>query len=177
MSNTTSGLFGGLKDAFVGGKRPYMKPGTYVVRVIKAQYYVTRNKGDAFILEFEVVKSNYEEQLAMIVRGLNGQPPNIEELNKKLPNRVGETCSWYQSLKDKAVGFGALKGFCAAIMGQNPEDPVFKDKVETLMDAIVQQNALAGYYLPLETVMILTKEKKDFTLHNWGLALEQGQAV
>jgi hypothetical protein len=176
MTNQISvkGLFSGLRNAQVGGaKKPYMHPGVYVVKVQKAVYKATRKKGDAFILEFEVVQSNYEAELATITRGLNGAPPNIAELDKTLPTKAGTNGSWYQSMADKDIGWGALKGFAAAIVGQeNPNDPAFMEGVETMLENIIANNMLEGVLLPLECVMIKTQKDTDFTTYNWGKAIE-----
>ena len=58
---TTTSLFAGLKDAKTFERGTYMKPGQYEVRIKRAIFKKTRAKGDAFILEFTVEKSNYDE--------------------------------------------------------------------------------------------------------------------
>jgi hypothetical protein len=172
-SQPKTNLFAGLKDAKTTNKNPFLRPGRYEVRVKSAIYKVTRNKGDAFILEFTIEKSNYDEQLAIVMKGLNGQPYKLEELNKTLPNKAGETASWYQSLRDQDIGWGSLKNFAACITGFDPESEEFKANVEQMLNAVVQENQLQGALLPVEVVTVKTQKDTDFSRHNWGLAIDE----
>jgi len=161
-------LFPGLADAEVSERGAYMKPGHYLVRVKKAIYKTVRKGYDAFILEFVVEQSNYQSALQTAVQAYNGQQYNLVELNKLLPNQVGETASWFQSLADKAIGWGSVKGFAAQILGADPKDPTFRRDVEGFLSSCITQGAINGKLLPLEVVTIKKKDGGDFSRHNFG---------
>lgn len=174
MSNV-SNLFAGLKNAKTSEKGVWLKPGgNYEVRVKKAIYKKTRSKGDAFILEFMIEKSNYDAMKAKAIAAFGNTPFSMQDLEKTLPNQAGTTASWYQSMADLDIGFGALKSFAASILGQKPDDPEFVDAVEGFMNAVVNDNAITGMLLPVETVGIKKVAKdEDFTRHNWGQIIQE----
>lgn len=165
-------LFSGLKGAKAYDKGVWLKEGTYVIRVKRGVFKHTRSKGDAFILEFEIVKSTYDEAKKKAITAMGTTPFDMKDLEKILPNQAGTSASWYQSLKDKDIGFGALKGFAASILGMPSEDPAFLEGVEVFMSAVCQSGAIDGQLIPCEAVMTQTKEKKDFSLHKWGQILQ-----
>jgi hypothetical protein len=100
----------------------------------------------------------------------------LQELEKLLPNQAGTTASWYQSLKDQDIGFGALKGFAASVLGEKPEDPAFIEAVEGFMDSVVNDDALKDAIIPVEVIVVPTKENKDFSRHNWGQMIDPSRA-
>ncbi len=175
MTNT-SNLFGGLRDAKIYSKGIFLKPGCYEVRVNNAVYKETRKNFDAYILEFTIEKSNYEEAKTEAIRSLGSTPFSLQDFEKTLPNRVGTTASWFQSLQDEDIGFGALKLFAANILDQNVDDADFLDSVETFLTSTVKDRGaiLDGSLIPIEAVMIMTKKNTPFTLHKFGKILEQG---
>jgi len=172
MSNTGS-LFAGLRDAKTFDRGTFLKAGQYEVRVKKAIYKKTRAKGDAFILEFTIEKSNYEEAKKRALAGLTGAAIDLQAIEKTLPNAPGSTASWYQSMQDMDIGFGALKSFAANILGQKPEDPEFIDAVEGFMNAVVAEGVINGMRIPVEVVTVKTKKDTDFSVHNWGRIIEE----
>jgi hypothetical protein len=163
-------LFAGLKDAKVTERGAFLTPGSYQVRIKRVIKKHTRKNYDAYIVEFKVEKSSYE--LA---------PKDMPE--DKKPGKVGASASWFQSLVDPAVGFGSLKGFAAAILGENPDDPKFVSEVEGFLTETVDRPAsgtepahkscIEGVLVPLEVVMIKTKAGKDFSRHVWGKIVEE----
>lgn len=170
---TTSNLFSGLRNAKTFERGVWLQEGLYQVRINRAVFKKTRAKGDAFILEFKIERSNYEEAKQRALKGLEGQKFDLQELEKILPNAPGSSASWYQSLQDPDIGFGALKGFAASILDQKPEDPEFLDAVEGFMDSVVNEGAINGMLIPVETVIVQTKKNEDFTLHKWGKIIEE----
>ena len=172
----TGNVFAGLRGATVSEKGVWLREGNYVVQVKRAVRKTTRTKGDAFILEFLIVKSNYLEMKTQYIATLQGKEFKMEELEKILPNQAGTSASWYQSLQDKAVGFGAVKGFAASILGVKPEDPAFIEGVETFM-AQVCNGEINGRLIPIETVMTKTAKDKDFTRYNFGVMLPAGTVI
>jgi hypothetical protein len=173
---TTGNLFAGLRDAKTFDRGIWLKEGKYEVRVKRAIFKKTRAKGDAFIMEFTVEKSDYESAKAAAIKSFNGQPFDMKELEKLLPNQQGTTASWYQSLKDIDIGFGALKSFAAGILSQKPEDPEFIEAVEGFMNSVVNEGAINGFLIPVEVVTVKTKADTDFSLHKWGAIIDQGPA-
>jgi hypothetical protein len=181
MSNT-SNLFAGLKTAKTFERGTFLKTGAsgsamYEVRVKRAIFKKTRTKGDAFILEFTVEKSSYETDKRKAIAAFGSNPFNMQELEKLLPNAEGTTASWYQSLQDQDIGFGALKSFAASILGQKPEDPEFVEAVEGFMNSVVNDGAINGMLIPVEVVQVKTKKDTDFSLHKWGLIVEENGAA
>jgi hypothetical protein len=150
QSPAKTNLFAWLRDAKVTERGTFLQPGRYTVKVKRALWKRTRKNYDAFILEFGIITSE--------VVGTNA---------------VGSTASFFQNCSDPAVGFGSLKGFCAAITGSNAEDPKFVEEVEPFLTSVVQDNALEGWLLPLEVVVIKTKAGGDFSLHKWGRKIDE----
>ena len=195
-----SNMFAGLKNAKVTERGVFMKPGLYKVRVVKAIMKNVRKGGhNAFILEFKVEQSNYDQVREQMTKGLTLNVEQLEELERKLPNKVGTSASWFQSLQDLDVGFGALKSFAAAITGSKHDDPEFVEAVESILteavngDAEEQKKAaregrppegsLNGCLLPLETFIIKTKPKPnfpegtDFTVYRFGKIIDETPAA
>jgi hypothetical protein len=170
-------LFAGLKTAKTFERGTFVKPGQYEVRVKRAIYKKTRVKGDAFILEFTIEKSTYEADKKKAIAAMGSNPYSLQDLEKTLPNQAGTSASWFQSLQDMDIGFGALKSFASSILGQKSEDPEFVEAVEGFMNAVVNDGAINGVLLPLEVVMVKTKKETDFSLHKWGQIIEEPAAV
>lgn len=168
-----SNLFAGLRDAKTFERGTFLKAGQYEVRIKRALYKKTRAKGDAFILEFRIEKSNYEDAKKKALSSLGNTSYDLKLLEETLPNQVGSSASWFQSLQDIDIGFGALKSFAASILGQKPDDPEFIDAVEGFMNSVVNEGVIDGMLIPVEAIMVKTKENKDFTLHKWGQIIEQ----
>ena len=173
---TTSNLFAGLRDAKTFDRGTYLKAGTYEVRIKRALFKKTRANGDAFIVEFVVEKSEYEARKKAAIAAFGAQPFDMAALEKTLPNQQGSTATWYQSLKDIDIGFGALKSFAASILGQKPEDPEFIDAVEGFMNSVVNEGVINGFLIPVEVITVKTKKDTDFSLHKWGPIIDQGPA-
>jgi len=173
MANPTSSLFAGLRDAKTFERGTWLKEGQYLIRVKRAIYKKTRAKGDAYILEFTIEKSEYENAKRKAIAAFGTTPFSMQELEKTLPNQPATTASWYQSMKDIDIGFGALKSFAASILGQKPEDPEFIEAVEGFMNAVVNDGTINGMLIPVEVVTVQTKAEKDFSLHKWSQIVEE----
>ncbi|MHB8563310.1 MAG: hypothetical protein ACYDDA_05050 [Acidiferrobacteraceae bacterium] len=174
----TTSLFAGLKDAKTFERGTYLKPGSYEVRVKRAIFKKTRANGDAYIMEFTIEKSGYEEAKRKAIAAFGAQPFDMKELEKTLPNQPGTSATWYQSLKDIDIGFGALKSFAAAILSQKPEDPEFIEAVEGFMNSVVNEGAINGMLIPVEVITVKTKKDTDFSLHKWGaIIVEESKAA
>ena len=170
---TTSNLFAGLRDARTFDRGTWLKAGRYEVRVKRAIFKKTRAKGDAYILEFVIEKSTYEDDKKKAITAFGTTPFDMKELEETLPNQIGTTGSWYQSLRDVDIGFGSLKSFAANILGQKPEDPEFIEAVEGFLNAVVNDDAINGMRIPVEVVTVKTKDGTDFSLHRWGKIIEE----
>jgi len=174
---TTSNLFAGLRDAKTFDRGIWLKTGKYLIRVKRAIFKKTRAKGDAFIMEFAIEKSDYEADKKKAIAAYGTTPFDMKELEKLLPNQAGTSASWYQSLKDMDIGFGALKSFAADILGQKPEDPEFIEAVEGFMNAVVNEGAINGMLIPVEVVPTKKKDGGDFSLHKWGQIIDEQPAA
>jgi len=165
-------LFPGLRDAKTVTKTPYLRPGKYEVQVRRASYFPVLAGGHGFVLEFNILKSNYEDKLTEALKALTGQPYKLEELNKTLPNKVDTIASWYVAIKPgvqgQQLGWGNLKQFAADITSTDVDSPDFLAEVEMFISQIVQLGALNGAVLPVETFYTKTKAGGDFTRHVWG---------
>jgi hypothetical protein len=176
MSNT-SNLFAGLKSAKTFERGTFLKPGSYEVRIKRAIFKKTRTKGDAYIMEFQVEKSSYEADKRKAIAAFGNNPFNLQDLEKLLPNPEGSTASWYQSLQDIDIGFGALKSFAANILGEKPEDPEFIEAVEGFMNSVVNEGVINGMLIPVEVIQVKTKKDTDFSLHKWGQVIDEKAPV
>jgi hypothetical protein len=178
---TTNNLFAGLRDAKTFERGTWLKGSDsgfqYEIRVKRAIFKKTRAKGDAFILEFTIEKSDYENAKAKAIRAFGSTPFSMAELEKTLPNQAGSSASWYQSMKDIDIGFGALKSFAASILGQKPEDPEFIEAVEGFMNSVVNEGVINGMLIPVEVVIVKKKDGEDFSLHKWGQIIDESQAA
>jgi hypothetical protein len=174
---TTTSLFAGLKDAKTFDRGTYLKAGQYEVRIKRALFKKTRANGDAFILEVVVEKSEYEARKKAAIAAFGAQPFDMAALEKTLPNQQGSSATWYQSLKDIDIGFGALKSFASSILGQKPDDPEFIEAVEGFMNSVVNEGLINGFLIPVEVITVKTKKDTDFSLHKWGQIIDQGPAV
>jgi hypothetical protein len=172
----TSNLFAGLKSAKTFERGTFLKAGSYNVRVKRAIFKKTRTKGDAFILEFTIEQSTYETDKKKAITAFGTNPFNMQELEKLLPNAEGTTASWYQSLQDLDIGFGALKSFASSILGQKPEDPEFVEAVEGFMNSVVNEGVINGMLIPVEVVIVKKKDGGDFSLHKWGQIIQDAAA-
>ena len=198
MSNTTqpkTGLFAGkLKGAKVTDRSPYFHPGTYVVRVKKAEWKNCFGppRFDAYILECEIVKSSRPEKIEMMPNETSAQ---YEARCAKAPNAVGTSAAYFQSCASAEIGFGALLGFATKVTGTNPNDPSVIEAVEEFLDETVygtlerdandqptgkrlDDGALNGKLIPVEAFNTRTKPKpgfpegSDFTKLSWGKIIE-----
>jgi hypothetical protein len=164
-------LFAGLREAKTFERGNYLREGQYLVKVKRCMYKVTRAKGDAFILEFEIVTSDYEDRKAKFLAAWpKEQSLDWGELEKALPNKVGTTASWYQGLQDRDIGWGSLKGFAASITGSDVNNPEFLEMVEDFLEACCRSGAIDGKIIPVEVTVAPQKKdpSKDFSHHRWG---------
>lgn len=163
-------IFAGVSQAKTSERGAFCNPGLYKVKIKRVLLKHTRKNYDAFIVEFEILESNYTTAKADAVRSLGDRPFDAAGLEKTLPNKVGSTASWFQSLQDKDIGFGSIKGFAARVTGQQPESPEFCAEVEGLLEAACDptDQAFAGWICPLEVIQIQTKKNTAFSLYQWG---------
>jgi hypothetical protein len=169
----TNNLFAGLRNAKTFERGVWLKNGQYLIRVKRAIFKKTRAKGDAFILEFSIEQSTYEADKKRAIAAFGATPFSMADLEKTLPNQVGSAASWYQSMKDIDIGFGALKSFAAEILGDKPEDPAFIEAVEGFMNAVVNEGVINGMLIPVEVLTVKKKDGGDFSLHKWGTIIEE----
>ena len=162
----------GLKNASVTVRQAKLTEGRYKVRVTGATWKTVRMPAGSkkFFLEFVVEESNRPD---VIERFANESSADYDARLAKAPTPVGTTASWGQSCADMAVGFGALKGFVANITGSDAEDPEFIDQVEGILEKIVQENALKGSLLPVETTATVTQNGFPFMRHTFGLEIDE----
>lgn len=146
-----SNLWAGLRNAQVFERGNYLGVGVYDARVIRCLVKQTQRSGLGFIVEVEILTST----------NMSHQP--------------GTTATWFQSMKNQATAFSAIKEFVVALHGYNAKQDEAKIKndlepyIEQLIDnATGQNNSFAGKCIHLETFMIKTREKgNDFTVHRW----------
>ena len=178
-------LFGGLKDKKVSDRGTFLNEGVYTVRATKCVMMekVRSTGAPAFILEFDILKSSRPEHIS---REANETAEEYEARLKRAPNAVGTKASWFQNLKDIDVGYSALKGFAANVLGESPDDREFIEGVEDFLNEVVKgerdedgnftanaPSAIAGWVLPVEVKIIETKKGNDFSLYTWGKRVEE----
>lgn len=145
-----------IKDAQVFGRGQYLKPGNYKLRVLKMFTIRTRKKGDAFIVDFEVIESDN---------------PEI---------KVGSTRNWYQGLGDEDIAFPAIKEFMLRLFGfeEDEGDEEFEDSLDELLETCAddkwkneedEDHPLHGKTIAVECYMKETQKGNPFTVHNWSV--------
>jgi hypothetical protein len=133
--STTKSYFAGMKEAKTNERNDYLDADQkYLLKIVKTHVFETREKGDAYIAEFEIVKTT--------------------STNPKMA--PGRTVSWYQSLTKKDIAFGAIKLFCFAALGLDrvkDEEQIKKtnEQIEPLMQESVQKNSFADALVVCET--------------------------
>lgn len=146
-----------LKNAEVFGRGQYLKADfSYKLKLLKMFTIKTRNKGEAFIVDFEVMESTCPE----------------------IP--AGQVRNWYQSLADESIAFPAIKEFLLFLfdIDQSDEEAVeeFEEKMEEIMESgaddswkskAPSDHPLNGMYIQVETSEKQTKKGSDFTVHSW----------
>lgn len=141
-------LWAGLSTAQVFENGVYFGPGIFDVEIVRCLSKDTQKSGLAFIVETEVLTSTNPEHPA------------------------GAKRTWFQSMKNKNVGFGAVAGFLLhafALENNAARKTDFFPFLEPFMLRVTgPENVLSGCYLHLQCSMIKTKEKgNDFTRHDW----------
>jgi hypothetical protein len=139
------GLFDGIENAPMGGNFVYFLPGKYRVKVIKCFTMRSRKRDDLFIVECEILASDCPDR------------------------KPGMQASWCVNFKHDAA-LGNIKQFIAACNSIDPADEVTvnAEVSEEVCDYTVSDdNPLAGIEVNLTAVNTKTKEKKDFTIHDW----------
>ncbi len=146
-------LWSGLKDAQTFDRGTYLNPGNYTLKVVNCLTKQTQKSGEGFIVEFEILESS--------------DPVN---------HAVGTKASWFQSLKNVQVAFGAVKEFLAAVYGYQLGTAPGKAKFEAEMGPQIEayaaaasdgRNNLAGQIVKVQTQMVKTQKQTDFTRHTW----------
>lgn len=146
-----------IGGAQIFGRGRYLKDGNYKLTILKMYTIETRNKGSAFIVDFNVNESDN---------------PDIQE---------GQKRNWYQALKDKDIAFSAIKEFMLAAFSidQSNEDELkeFEDGLDEMMEEFAdekwkelpdKEHPLHGRPIGVSCFTKQTKEKgEDFTVHTW----------
>ena len=140
------GLFDGIENAPMGGNWVYFLPGKYRIKVIKCFTMRSRKRDDLFIVECEILESDCPER------------------------KIGMQASWCVNFKHDAA-LGNIKQFIAACNGIDPADEaaVNAEVSEEVCNYAVDEkdNPLAGIEVLLTAINTKTKEKTDFTIHDW----------
>lgn len=146
------GIFEGLRNAPVFERGAFLGVGVYDLTIERCLVKATRKSGDAFIVEFNITKS---------------EGPGA--------NPVGSKASWFQKLADKNIAFGAIKEFLYAALGYDYAKDKEKiaaevdPKIEELMSEAVapEKNALKGVRVRCQVNMKKTQKGADFSMHTW----------
>jgi hypothetical protein len=155
--------FTGMKNAKINERNDYLEADQkFLLKIKKTFVFETRDKGDAYIAEFEVVKTT--------------------STNPKMA--PGRSVSWYQGLTKKDVAFASIKLFCFACLGldRNKDEKKVESvtsSIEALMQESVEKNSFADVLVVCETSSRVAKTPKivngqsvqtTFTNHSWAPA-------
>jgi len=154
------GLFDGIDNAEVFERGRYFPPGFRgVVEVKRTISKETVKSGIGFIVEFEIVRVDRP-----------GKPDH--ELS---PVVVGEKRTWFQKMSDKTVAFPAVLAWAAGVAGYAAhEKDAIESEVASGLGAVLNHatdnpadNDFVGARVIVETSHKLTRNKTDFTVHEW----------
>lgn len=147
-------IFKGLRNASVFERGVYLKAGgDYLLEIEKCLVKETRKSGYGFIVELKVLES---------------KGPDV--------NPVGSKATWFQSLRDKNVAFGAIKEFMYAVLGLDLANAADKKMIEETIDPQIEQmmeeaiegGKFNGLQVRVQTSSKLTAAKQvNFTVHTW----------
>ncbi len=144
--------FNGLRDAKVTQRLPFMDPNhMYKLKLEKTHVIETRDKGDAFIAEFEVLATT---------------SPN---------HKVGTRVGYFQSLLKKDIAFANIKLLLYSCLGLDYSSEADQAKIQEVdkeidaeMNKAVTENHMAGAVLRCQTVERIGRDsKKPYTANNW----------
>lgn len=145
--------FKGLREARTGNRPPYMEMGfNYELELDNTYIFSTQKKGDAFIAEFIITKTDCP--------------------NQKVGSRVG----WYRSMTDKTVAWPALKSLFYACLGLDENDPNDQIKIKNEVDPSIEEemnnavgtNHMKGAKLACKVEKRLNKDTKEaYGLNIW----------
>ena len=143
------GHFDGIEKTKIFGTGVYLQPDhLYKLKITKTQVIKTREKGDAFVADYEVLESD------------SAQDP------------VGSTRNLYVSLlKNKDTAFSNICQLLIAALGvdySSPEGKRLADaeiipSAESLLNEATEKNTLAGKVIRCQTTSKLSKEGKTYT--------------
>lgn len=159
--------FRGMADAkSMGGGQYFKGEGKFKVRT-KRMFANNGHKGRFFVAEFDVLESTSDE------------------------DPVGVTRSWVAPLEGERAkySFGDIKNLVFAITGQHPQDvgepsenpKLHQEATQLVMAACdpeyakkhkIDQTALIGEEIELETTAKETKKGGMFTVHRWSPIVE-----
>ena len=158
MPNDWSGIG---KVKVYGNQGKYLPPdGEFKLQILKTFTKKTRNKGDAFIVDYKILESDHDD---------------VKE---------DQVYNWFQSLSDEDIAFPAIKGFMVNLLAIDEEDKEqvkeFEDSLEDLMEDVsdekwekmpadkLKKHPLHGLTIAVRTSNKVTKKSgKDFTVHDW----------
>ena len=132
------GMFDGIEGASSSKGGVYLLPGNYLLAVQAAKIGSSRNKGDFFVVEFEIVSSDNPER------------------------PVGSRVSW-MTMKNNDAFLGNVKGFAQAALDM-AEDDITAEDIEAMID---DEQPLVGVQVKAQATNIVTRAGKDFTKVFW----------
>lgn len=143
MTNPTSqelakGLFGGIKDAKVGGDSDWERPGSYITRIDRVRLDKTRKGETGFYIEKTVL--------------------HVLEDTEGRPHRVGEAITHALWVKHDSF-LGNVKSFLAGVLEMNAADIVEDDVLLVIAD----DQPLAGTVIETSNRTIRTLADNPFT--------------
>ncbi len=148
MNLHNAGLWAGIENANVYENGVYLTPGIYDLEVVRCISKKTREKGDAFIVEFEVLSTSTSD------------------------HPVGSKRTWYQKMVDISVGHGAVAGFlmgCFDLDNNAARKVDFFPYLGSFMPRVDgPENILSGIMVRARCTQITTVKKgQPFTKHDW----------
>lgn len=130
------GHFTGINKVEVGNTYAYIEEGDLTLKINNVQLKETRDKGDSYIVDFEVLQSNNE-----------GNP-------------VGSKPSWYQSIIKKDIAFGQITKFLEAATNTSIKDEHREDLAEA---SIASDQPLRGKVVRVKAENVISKAGGTYT--------------
>ena len=145
-----------LAEQKVFTKTPYVRPGNYLLKVVKGETFKTDENVQGYKVTFEVVEAT-------------AKTPSDIKLDDWTPNEVGSECAVTIKLAPGKLKDMHLKNLKALLIGLAGDEVVTADAKEfgKILDAVFVTNQAKGSLIRARTFEKTTESGNGFVGVNW----------